>query len=101
MPEEDVRDGKFGWRGWLGVLAGLAGLGVILLAMAGLIRLFVFIHPSPHATPRPTVSHLSNRDYGYWFCWDTGSPRPHHLGAGVQGDHLCSESELQQATDTP
>lgn len=30
----------------------------------------------------------------YWYCWDVGSPSPHHLGHRVAGDHLCSNAEL-------
>lgn len=31
---------------------------------------------------------------GYWYCWDSGSPDPHHLGHPVTGDHLCTTQEL-------
>jgi hypothetical protein len=30
----------------------------------------------------------------YYYCWDSGSPRPHHLGHQVSGDHLCTKQEL-------
>lgn len=31
----------------------------------------------------------------YWYCWNTGSPQPHHLGHPVSGDHYCSDEELR------
>jgi hypothetical protein len=96
--EKTVQDGKFGWRGWLGVLTALAVLGGFLLALAGLNHLLGTTSPQH---PKPAVSHLSNEDYGYWYCWDVGDPRPHHIGAPVSGDHMCSDVELQQATETP
>jgi hypothetical protein len=46
-------------------------------------------------------SHLTNRDYAYWYCWNTGEPRPHHLGHRSVGDHVCSEEELSGATLGP
>jgi len=30
----------------------------------------------------------------YWYCWDHGDKAPHHLGHYVEGDHVCSDSEL-------
>jgi hypothetical protein len=36
-----------------------------------------------------------NRNH-YWYCWDTGSPAPHHAGHPIVGDHLCSDSELER-----
>jgi hypothetical protein len=33
---------------------------------------------------------------GYWYCWDSGDPKPHHLGHPVSGDHLCTDRELSQ-----
>jgi hypothetical protein len=98
MKDEAVRGGHFGWRGWLGVLAGLATVGAFLAILAGIGWL---VRPSSPAHPAPSPSHLSNDDYGYWYCWDAGDPRPHHLGARVSGDHLCTDVELHQATQTP
>lgn len=46
-------------------------------------------------------SRLTNRDYAYWYCWDRGEPRPHHLGHRSVGDHVCSEEELDGATLGP
>lgn len=37
----------------------------------------------------------------YWYCWDDGDPAPHHLGYPVDGDHLCTDGELQDAGMTP
>jgi hypothetical protein len=34
---------------------------------------------------------------GYWYCWDSGDPKPHHLGHYVSGDHLCTDGELHDA----
>lgn len=34
--------------------------------------------------------------YSYWYCWDNGSPQPHHLGHQVAGDHPCTAQEMQQ-----
>jgi len=34
---------------------------------------------------------------GYWYCWDKGDPKPHHLGKKVSGDHPCSQAELDAA----
>ncbi|MEH0585619.1 hypothetical protein QA942_16545 [Streptomyces sp. B21-106] len=33
----------------------------------------------------------------YWYCWDSGPNKPHHLGRRVAGDHLCTWGELRQA----
>lgn len=93
------RDGSFGWRGWLGVLAGLASVVAFTAGVFALASLAGLHGEKPN--PRPAVSHLSNRDYAYWYCWNRGNPRPHHLGAAVQGDHVCSEEELQDTTSTP
>jgi hypothetical protein len=37
---------------------------------------------------------------GYWYCWDTGDPAPHHLGHPVAGDHLCSSAGLAASQST-
>lgn len=29
------------------------------------------------------------------YCWDEGSPRPHHLGHPAMGDHQCTYGELR------
>lgn len=92
-------DGRFGWRGWLGVAVGLGVVGGFVALVLGLAWLAGLGGESPH--PTPAVSHLSNRGYGYWFCWNRGEPEPHHLGHRSQLDHLCSEDELQQTTSTP
>jgi hypothetical protein len=31
----------------------------------------------------------------YWYCWDEGAKKPHHLGHYVEGDHVCSDDELK------
>jgi len=33
----------------------------------------------------------------YWYCWDHGAPKPHHLGYQVSNDRLCSDAELKDA----
>lgn len=33
----------------------------------------------------------------FWYCWDSGAPRPHRLGHPVSGDHKCTWGELRQA----
>jgi hypothetical protein len=33
---------------------------------------------------------------GYWYCWDSGDPKPHHFGHQVSGDHLCTDREVSQ-----
>jgi hypothetical protein len=33
----------------------------------------------------------------YWYCWDSGSPEPHHLGHASTGDHACTDAELRAA----
>jgi hypothetical protein len=33
----------------------------------------------------------------YWYCWDKGRPRPHHLGYPVSTDHYCSKQELRES----
>lgn len=54
------------------------GFWVVVLAF------FVYFITKPH----PKVSQ------SYWYCWDSGTPRPHHLGHHVAGDHLCTDAEL-------
>lgn len=100
MDDDALRKGGFGWRGWLGVLAGLATVGAFMLVLAG-VGWLVGFRSGDASHPKPTVSHLSNDGYAYWYCWDVGDPHPHHLGARVSGDHLCTDAELQQATQTP
>lgn len=88
-------DGRFGWRGWLAFTVGLtcvAGLLVGATFLLGVLGLG-YQAPSPHPTPR-----FTNPGYGYWYCWDSGAPRPHHEGVYVTGDHLCSDVELQEAS---
>lgn len=83
--------------GWIGIVIGL---GCMVLVIG--TPIYAVLHPR-HVVPhsKPAVSPLSNQGYAYWYCWDAGDPRPHHLGAPVPGDHVCSEVELQQATETP
>lgn len=100
MPGSAPREGSFGWRGWLGVLSGLATVAAFIAAVFSLAYLAGFRGEKPHHSA-PGPPHLSNRDYAYWYCWNRGDPRPHHLGAFVQGDHICSEEELQATTSTP
>jgi hypothetical protein len=95
-----ANDGRFGWRGWLAVLAGLATVGAFLLGIGALGRL-AGLGAGTHPRPASTTSRLTNDGYAYWYCWDVGAPRPHHIGAAVQGDHVCTDTELQQVTETP
>jgi hypothetical protein len=37
----------------------------------------------------------------YWYCWDSGKPRPHHLGHWVSNDHFCSDEELVRSGMRP
>jgi hypothetical protein len=37
----------------------------------------------------------------YWYCWDQGTPAPHHLGYYVPDDHYCSDVELRDAGVKP
>ena len=45
------------------------------------------------------VSFSGCRSYSqtYWYCWDSGTPQPHHLGHPVSGDHYCTDAELEDA----
>lgn len=88
---------RFGWRGWAALLGGLTLAAGMLLGIGALGRIGATSPAQHKATPSP----LSNKGYAYWYCWDSGPPRPHHLGGYVHGDHLCSEGELQGATATP
>ena len=38
-----------------------------------------------------------NNNNNYWYCWDSGPPRPHHLGYPVNNDHWCTDEELRQS----
>lgn len=91
--------GSFGWRGWLGVLVGLASFAGFIAGVFALGNLAGLHGEKPN--PKPSVSYLSNRDYAYWFCWNTGAPRPHHLGHRSTSDHVCSEDELRGSTLGP
>lgn len=48
-------------------------------------------NPAPSA--RPTAH--------YWYCWNVGSPLPHHLGKPTSGDHACTDTELTAAGLAP
>lgn len=54
-------------------------------------------------TPASQIEQTQRSAYGdtahqsYWYCWDTGAPRPHHLGHHVNGDHYCTDNELHSA----
>jgi hypothetical protein len=37
----------------------------------------------------------------YWYCWDEGAEKPHHLGHYVEGDHVCSDDELKDTGFEP
>jgi hypothetical protein len=37
----------------------------------------------------------------YWYCWDQGAKKPHHLGHPVAGDHVCSDDELKGTGVSP
>lgn len=99
MPEQKqvTRNGNLGWRGWFAVITGTIGAAALLLGIGALGRIGGASTPVPSATASP----LSNSTYGYWYCWDVGDPRPHHLGGFVGGDHLCTDTELQGATQPP
>ena len=60
------------------IIAALAATGALTLAGCG------------GATTAGTLS--ENR---YWYCWDVGAAEPHHYGRPVEGDHLCSDDELE------
>ena len=45
-------------------------------------------------TPIPTYTYRYCQGYGYWYCWNSGNPAPHHVGHPVYGDHLCTYQEL-------
>ncbi|MEU6416043.1 hypothetical protein [Streptomyces spiralis] len=59
--------------------------------------------PTPTATPTPTVHVIDNpalpddEIQGYWYCWNSGDPGPHHLDHWVPNDHLCTWGELRSA----
>ena len=57
---------------------------VPLIMLITVIVTFLFILPN-----LPFIPHQ-----GYWYCWDKGDPKPHHLGYKVSGDHLCTNREL-------
>lgn len=31
----------------------------------------------------------------YFYCWNSGSLQPHHIGHPIAGDHLCTYGELR------
>ena len=97
---KSAKDGSFGLRGWLGVAIGLtAALGVVG-AIAAFGWLLGLVLPHNSGPTKPTVAPATN-DYAYWYCWDAGAPRPHHIGSPVHGDHVCTEDELRQGTPAP
>lgn len=52
------------------------------------------------AVARRLLRELERRDedrQGYWYCWDSGDLKPHRIGHGVSGDHLCTWGELRRA----
>jgi hypothetical protein len=65
------------------IIAALAACGTFVLA----------------GCSAPTESALSENSY--WYCWDTGAKEPHHLGQPVEGDHVCTDEELEGTGFTP
>ena len=44
---------------------------------------------------------ISSSANSYWYCWDEGAKKPHHLGHHVSGDHVCSDDELKGTRFSP
>jgi hypothetical protein len=63
---------------------------IVALAATGALTLTGCAAPTENA---PTESALSENSY--WYCWDNGAGAPHHYGRPVEGDHVCSDDELQ------
>jgi hypothetical protein len=49
---------------------------------------------APVATPPQEPPHDNRVTQHYWYCWDSGAPKPHHLGYPTTGDHYCTNYEL-------
>jgi hypothetical protein len=83
------------WERIGNILVVVAGVLVVVLAY---LLLVVGSNMMRSPTPKPIpvrrrypagVSQL------YWYCWNTGTPRPHHLGAPMSTDHFCTDQELR------
>ena len=44
---------------------------------------------------------ISSSSNSYWYCWDEGAKKPHHLGHHVSGDHVCNDNELKGTRFSP
>lgn len=69
--------------GWIFGLAVVALIGWAIIS--GIIN----------ATSGTNGNSSSSHSQTYWYCWDSGDPKPHHLGHRVSGDHYCSDEELE------
>ncbi|POX58698.1 hypothetical protein C3492_36390 [Streptomyces sp. Ru62] len=62
------------------------------------------VQPADSPTAVPFVidnPSLSDDDIeGYWYCWNSGDPAPHHLDHWVPNDHLCTWGELRSSGAT-
>lgn len=69
-----------------------AWIVAIWLGISAVAFIIHILTPAPQ--PKPTPG-------GYWYCWDRGAPRPHHVGYRVSGDHVCTEQDIQNARSQP
>lgn len=51
--------------------------------------------PLPSITNNPAAP--DDEVEGYWYCWNTGTLGPHHLGHRIPTDHLCTWGELRSS----
>jgi hypothetical protein len=70
------------------VCQGRISLAVARAGVIGWVHHWLAWNATPNA-PTPTMA--------YYYCWDLGSPKPHHLGYRSTGDHPCSDEELRAA----
>ncbi|MET9899809.1 hypothetical protein [Streptomyces sp. NPDC006446] len=92
----------------LRTLIAVVGAAAVI---GGMVAGLIGHHSTPHhPKPTPSVTYtpfvidnpaLSDEEIeGYWYCWNSGDPQPHHLDHWVPNDHLCTWGELRNAEVT-
>lgn len=77
------------------ILIIFVGVLCFLITLHWFLGTKVKVYPAPTFKNTPTVVVYPTVCYqSYWYCWNSGSPYPHHLRHYTYGDHICSCQEL-------
>ncbi|MFD9511913.1 hypothetical protein [Streptomyces mirabilis] len=95
---------SYAFRTLIAVIGAAIVVGAIVSRLTGYPDSPAHPKVTPSAKPVPFVidnpSLPDDEIEGYWYCWNSGGPAPHHLDHWVPNDHLCTWGELRSAGAT-